>query len=178
MAITITEKEHWKRRIEAKIDKKIEKLKLSNPELFQSVTKQAHTSALQSLGLTKLHQQCEQTKTSIKKSREKEEQQLSEMHKILKGEPETSWRAEDVIKNEVKKQQSLHEEELLLNHELGRKISILNEEKENLLDTVWLATSPRQITDLWEQVSLILGEESTAFQKEVLANKPKEDNSR
>ena len=60
------------------------------------------------------------------------------------------------------------EEEFLLKSELGRKIVTLREERENLLDAVWLATTNRQIKDLWSQVSNILGEKPTGLQKQAI----------
>ena len=171
MALTITEKEHWKQRIEAKIDKRIEKLKQAEPDLFKSVEEKAHRAALETLGITDKHDLLEKTRSNISELEEKKEKLLSEIHLALTGKADTCYSARNTIDNRISKQQTILEEDLLLEHETGREISRLREEKENLLDTVWLATSPRQITSLWEKVSTVLGEEATAIQKEVLANK-------
>ena len=52
---------------------------------------------------------------------------------------------------------------------LGQEILRLRREKENLLDTIWLATSPHQIRQLWQKVVELLGDEQTILQKEALA---------
>lgn len=45
-------------------------------------------------------------------------------------------------------------------------------EKENLLDTVFLATSPIQIRTLWRQVSDFLGDELSQLQKSAMEINP------
>lgn len=47
----------------------------------------------------------------------------------------------------------------------------LRKEKEELLDTVWLATSGKQIKDLWQKVSDLLQQEPTPLQQDALAMK-------
>lgn len=44
--------------------------------------------------------------------------------------------------------------------------------KEDLLDTVWLATSGAQIKELWSKVPELLGDPQTQLQHEALAIKP------
>jgi hypothetical protein len=61
------------------------------------------------------------------------------------------------------------EEELLAETPLGQQILKLRAEKEALLDTVWLATSSSQIRDLWSRVSVVLGEEETPLQRQILS---------
>jgi hypothetical protein len=48
----------------------------------------------------------------------------------------------------------------------------LRSEKDNLLDVVWLATSPVQVRQLWSRVGELLGEKPTDLEKEALAIKP------
>jgi hypothetical protein len=78
----------------------------------------------------------------------------------------------------VHKRQAVHEDELLAQDDLGRKILRLRQEKDNLLDTVWLASSPQQLKDLWQKVSDLLGEDQTPLQKEALALSPMEATGR
>ncbi len=40
--------------------------------------------------------------------------------------------------------------------ELGRKVLQLELEKEQLLDTIWLATSPKQVKELWTALGELL----------------------
>ena len=48
-------------------------------------------------------------------------------------------------------------------------------EKDGLLDSVWLASSPKQIKDLWSKVAELLGDEQTQLQRDALAITPVED---
>ena len=116
MALTITEKNHWKERIAQRNDKRINQIKCANPKIFQDIADKAKREAIREL-------------------------------------------------------QRHVEEELLLNHPLGREVTSLQNEKENLLDTVWLATSSREVTTLWEKALKLLGEQTTDFQREVLSER-------
>jgi hypothetical protein len=48
----------------------------------------------------------------------------------------------------------------------------LRREREDLLDTVWLATSPAQVKDLWQKLGSVLGDEYTPLQQEALSIQP------
>ena len=50
----------------------------------------------------------------------------------------------------------------------------MREEKENLLDTVWLATCTKQIKELWEQVNVLLEIKPTALEEKALQIAPVE----
>jgi hypothetical protein len=72
------------------------------------------------------------------------------------------------VSDAIIRRQALHEEELLAADEHGRKILRLRQEREGLLDSVWLATSPVQLRELWQKVGELLGDESTTLQKDAL----------
>ena len=72
----------------------------------------------------------------------------------------------------IERRQTVHEDELLAEDARGQEILRLRQEKENLLDTVWLATSGQQIKELWKKVADLLSEEQTPLQKEALAIQP------
>ena len=76
------------------------------------------------------------------------------------------------IQAAIGKRQALHEEELLAGNELGRQVLRLRAEKENLLDVIWLATSPVQVRQLWTKVAELLGEEPTHLEREALSIPP------
>ena len=50
----------------------------------------------------------------------------------------------------------------------------LEREKEELLDTVWLSTSTKQIKQLWSDVAEMLKVEQTELQKQAIAMEPVE----
>ena len=71
--------------------------------------------------------------------------------------------------------QAVYEDELLVENETGQRILKLREEKDNLLDTVWLATSPKQIKELWSKVAELLGDDQTQLQRDALVIIPAEE---
>ena len=78
-------------------------------------------------------------------------------------------RHETEVTRAVSHRQAVHEDELLAEHEIGRRILQLRAEKDRLLDTVWLACSPAQIRQLWTKVGELLGDEPTQLEREALA---------
>ena len=66
------------------------------------------------------------------------------------------------------------EEDILLESDLGKRILALREEKDNLLDTVWLATTCGQIKELWEQVNAFLEIKPTSLEGKALKLTPLE----
>src|SRR5262249_60466966 len=76
------------------------------------------------------------------------------------------------IRAAITKRQAVHEEELLAGHELGRQVLRLRAERENLLDSIWLASSPTQIRTFWQKVNELLGDEPTALEREAMAIPP------
>ena len=75
----------------------------------------------------------------------------------------------------ITRRQSAHQEQLLADDPVGREVARLEAEKDRLLDTVWLATSPAQIKQLWTKVAELLGDEPTRLEREALSIAPEED---
>jgi hypothetical protein len=76
------------------------------------------------------------------------------------------------IRAAIEKRRAVHEEELLAGHELGRQMIRLRAERENLLDVIWLATSPTQVRQLWRKVTELLGEVPTRLERDALSIPP------
>ena len=72
----------------------------------------------------------------------------------------------------ITRRQAAHQEQLLADDPIGREIAKLEAEKDRLLDTIWLATSPTQIKQLWTKVGELLGDEPTTLEREALAIEP------
>ena len=72
----------------------------------------------------------------------------------------------------IKTHAELCERDVLLDTEFGRKIVRLREEQDQLLDTVWLATSSKQIKRLWTELASLLGEQPTELQQQALKSDP------
>src|SRR5262249_44358663 len=73
------------------------------------------------------------------------------------------------IRAAISKRQAVHEEELLAGHELGRQVLRLRAERESLLDSIWLATSPSQVRLFWRKVGELLGEEPTDLERQAMS---------
>jgi hypothetical protein len=64
------------------------------------------------------------------------------------------------------------EAEILASSDLGKRILALRVEKDNLLDTVWLATSSTQIKELWEHANKVLEVTPTTLEEKALRIAP------
>jgi hypothetical protein len=173
--LTVTEKEHWKTRIERRIDKRIESIWATDPNLKERIDKEALQKALESLRLADLQRESDQVDEQ-KLHLEKRHQQITQqMLATVRGVPvesvddHHSYHAEREVETAVGRRQKVFEEELLAAHEVGREIVTLRQEKENLLDTIWLATSPSQLKLLWAKVADLLRDDSTQLLKDALA---------
>ena len=176
--LTVSEKEHWRDRIGKRIDKKIAGITARDPGLFDRLASEARTRATQSLGIAELVAEQEELEQQQKILEAREESVSRAVLARLRGVPLDTidsyavCRCETEINNAIQTRQAIHDEELLREHELGRQIVQLRLERENLLDTVFLATSPIQIRSLWEQVSALLGDELSQLQRAALEIQP------
>jgi hypothetical protein len=186
--LTVTEKEHWKTRIAARIGKRIEAIKSGHPALFERVKREARARALQSLGLAEAYAALERVHVEESALERRQTQAQRAMLAVVRGVP-----VEEItdgysirygrelplpmeVANALDKRHDIHEEELLADDPIGAEIVHLEAERERLLDTVWLACSPAQIKQLWSKVSALLGDEGTPLEREALTIAPmKED---
>lgn len=179
--LTVTEKNHWKERITRKIEQAIEALHANeHPQFLKELRRDARRRAIASLGLAELKaavEQIEQQKAALDK---KHKHAYREMMALVEGKPiediHTGYHSEPYeVEREIAKRANVHEQEILEETELGRRILTLTQEKEELLDTVWLATSGKQIKQLWQKMSTLLDQRPTPFQEEALQIAPVDD---
>lgn len=174
-SLTVAEKNHWKDRIAKRIDKKIEAILASEPNLMDRVQEQARQRAVQSLGLADMQAELD----ALTRQQEELERKEHHLHRAMLAvvrrcpvdhvdEHYCHSQPHDVSQA-IQRRLAVHEDELLAEDEVGRAILRLRHEKDNLLDTVWLATSNQQIRELWQKVVTMLGEEQTPLQREALA---------
>ena len=155
MPLTTTEKQHWRDRIAKRIDKKIVGITALDPGLFSRIESQARTRAIESLGLAELMTEQARVEQEMQALKSREEQHTRDVLSRLRGvEPDktdsySDCRSDHEINTAIKARQTVDEETLLREHNLGRQITQLRLEKENLLDAVFLATSPTQVRVLW-----------------------------
>ena len=180
MPLTVTEKNHWKDRIAHRIDKRIEAVFSEDPNLQDRIHRQARQRALDSLGLAEMQAELDNIEKQKAELEKRERQAHKAMLARVRGVPVSEiddyfgYRGDNEVTDAVKRRQDVHEEELLAESEQGRRILQLREEKDNLLDTVWLASSPRQIKELWSKVAELLGDQQTQLQRDALAIAPED----
>jgi len=113
------------------------------------------------MGIAAQHDELERLDAQKVEIEKRERRLLAEQSAIINGtsvEVELeegghySYYHDEVLRNAMNLRTTMHESEILAESELGRRVLSLRAEKENLLDTVWLATSSTQIKQLWEQV--------------------------
>ncbi len=183
MTITVKEKEHWKDRITRKIDQAVESiLAAENPNFMEEIRRKAKIKTWESLGIAKLKKEVEEIETEKEKLDKKRITAFRNMLAVVRGvsiddvdKSEVRYSEHGDVQRAVRRRQQLIERELLAEDELGRRILRLRLEKEELLDTVWLATSPKQIKELWSTVASVLEQEPTELQKEALSMEPMEN---
>ena len=173
MSLTVREKEHWKERIARRIDHAIEELQaVEDPSFHKKIREQAEEQAWNSLGLDALRKETEKIRIDVRQLTDRESQLWKEMESIVTGKPvsecnghrSSHWGVDSSVKQRAK----VHEKELLQASTLGKKILHLRQEKEELLDTVWLATSPSQIKELWNRFAEVLCWEPPQLQQKAL----------
>jgi hypothetical protein len=186
--LTVTEKEFWKARIAARIERRVEAIRAQHPALFERVKRESHAQALASLGLAAAYAELESIHADKLDMMRREKRAQRSMLAALRGLPIEEVCDSFSVKYGVElpvpleaadaiiRRQAAHREQILADDPVGREIARLGAEKDGLLDTVWLATSPTQIRTLWSKVTELLGDEPTRLEREALAIAPmKED---
>jgi hypothetical protein len=185
--LTITEKQFWNERIAARIAKRIEAIQAAHPVLVDRVKRQAHASALESLGLAEAYAEREQVQAEEAALARRKKRVQRMMLASIRGLPieevpdciSIRYGGELPLPVEAAealvKRQAAHQEQLLGDDPIGREITRLETERDTLLDTVWLACSPAQIKQLWSKVATLLGDAPTALEREALAIAPSEE---
>jgi len=177
MSLTVREKEHWKERIARRIDHAIEELQAAEDPGFQErIWMEAEGEAWVSLGLKKLKDEQDKIEKLRKELYDREQRVLQELHSRVSGTPVDRVRTHYCTPSEVtlavKRRKLVHEKEILATTPLGQKVLRLQHEKEELLDTVWLATSPSQIKELWSRFTEVLNWEPPTLQKKAIEIDP------
>ena len=180
--LTVSEKNHWKDRLSKRIDKRLETIAAEDPNLLDRVKRESRERAMTSLTVADLQTDVD----AIEKQEEELLQRKNLLHRTMLARVRrvpletidhsyTPNYYNNEVENAIKSRQSIHEDELLAESEVGRRILQLRREKENLLDTVWLAISSKQIKELWGKVAELLGDEQTQLQRDALAIEPVTD---
>ena len=177
MSLTVKEKEHWKERIARRIDLAIEELQAAEDAgFYERLRKEADELTWSSLGLAALRLESQQIESELERLRERQRDVWAEMQSSVSGVPVKDagrpYSLSTDVQAAVRRRRLVHERELLAASPLGQKILRLEREKDELLDTVWLATSPAQIKELWSRFSELLNWEPPTLQQQAMAIEP------
>ncbi len=177
--LTVTEKEHWKDRIDRRIARQIEAITTEDQGLLERIKEQARCQAIASLGIAELDAEVQRIDQQEEELRQREMLVKRTMLACVRGVPietlDTSYNdyaSCREIDKAIERRQAVHEDRLLAEHDVGRRILALRQERERLIDTVWLATSSAAIRELWTKVGELLADEPTQLEREALAIKP------
>ena len=177
--LTVAEKEHWKRRLSQRIDRRIAALMAEEPILLERVQQRARTHVLESMGLAETQRVLDAVRTEKTKINQHEAQLERELLAHIRNVPVNevcgTYGCDAEVNRAIQSRVDCREEGLLLESETGRRIVELRREKDNLLDTVWLASSPVQIKELWSKVATLLQDEPTSLERDALAIAPVTD---
>ena len=180
--LTVAEKNHWKDRLSKRIDRQIETIAAEEPNLLDRVKRDARERAMQSLSVADLQADVD----AIEAEEEALSKRKSVLHRTMLARVRrvpletidqhyTPTHYNNEVENAIKARQSIHEDDLLAECEVGRRILTLRKERESLLDCVWLASSPIQVRELWAKVSELLGDEQTQLNRDALKTTPVQD---
>ena len=178
MPLTVKEKEHWKERIEKKIDQAIEKAYQDEENgLREKIRQQAKTRAMKHYGLEDYMRQHARIKAQIEELQSQQLRASAEASKPFESKSSYYCWSErhSLIVGVIDRAAKDVEKEILQESEFGRKILRLEREREELIDTIWLATSLVKIRSLWNDFSAMLTEESTVLQKQALTYEALDD---
>ena len=182
--LSVSEKQHWKDRIAARIARRVETIKAEHPALFDRVKREAHAQALGSLGLSGPYAELEAAQAEEAGLARRKKRAQRAMLAALKGVPieevsdgfSVRYGSELPLPIEaadaIAKRQEAHQERLLADDPVGRQVAGLEAERDRLLDVVWLACSPAQIRALWTKVGTLLGDEPTGLERDALGIEP------
>ncbi len=177
MPLTVKEKEHWKERIEKEIDTAIEKAYRDEGNgLQEKIRQRAKTRAMKHYGLEDYMRRYSSRKAQIEELQSQQFRASEAAAKPLESMSRYCWSdRHSLIEGVIDRAAKDVEREILQESEFGRKILRLEREREELTDTIWLATSPVQIRNLWKDFSEMLTEEPTELQSQALTYEQLDD---
>lgn len=172
MTLTVKEKDHWKISINRKVQRAIDAIyDEGEASLRERIQKESRRKSLQSLGIDDLHHRSESIKDQVRTLQEEQrelDRKIAEAVKTQCPDCKSIYAYDFSVHEVISHRQKRSERELLAENEQGQRILQLQNEQEELLDTVWLATSSVQIKELWNRVNRLLNQAPTSLQKEAL----------
>lgn len=168
MALTVREKEEWERMLSSRIDAAITALWGANPKLRASLKAKARSNAEVALGVVK--DLAEVNKLYAKAEAAKAVHVAAKDALLRKlGVGGGTYNRYGRIDNAIESQADAEEEALMGTfHPATAEVKRLTEEKARLKETVWLATSSKEIKDFWASFTESMGDTPTPAQASLL----------
>lgn len=163
MALTLTEKQHWKNRIDSKLGRRIRELRESEPELISRFQEAALKDVR--AGLDHDFSRLEELEALQASTDEAVATALREIYEKLTGESEERadrW----TIDRKLDELRAERFEEFLRDSELGKRVTELENRREELTDEILLATNIQQIIDAWEEVTRLISDRTSESESE------------
>lgn len=181
--LTTKEKEHWRGRIAKRIDRAIDQLWTQEAGLksqFEQAARKAVESRFADLPIRQHNEQVEKRAELSRRQKEAGRKETSLKRKVIDGFGiEVSSYSSDFEINDVYNKLMTPKidnamQVVMASHPTGKRIVQLKREKEQLLDTVWLATSTVQIKELWSKFLDVVEDEPTEMQRNAIEMPPVE----
>lgn len=175
------DKQHWRDLIAKKIDKRIDGIKAACPSRFSNLAAQAYNESLKSLGLVPFYTKEDTLTKQIRELEQQKEKNERAMIAHLRNVPPDTierytYNCRSEVQEAVEKRAATHLDALMQADDLGQQVLALEAEKEDLLNSVYLATATSQIKDLYASVLKLIDETPTTLTGAAMAITPvKED---
>jgi hypothetical protein len=145
MSLTVKEKDHWKERIQRRIDRKIKEIEASEPaHVWDEMERRAQQMAWEALAIATLMQESKSLAKQLETLEREQRRVWAQMLATTRGVNITAvdWPCNlpYEVARLIETRKELFLEKLREEHPKGQQIQRLEQEKDELLDTVWLAT--------------------------------------
>ena len=166
MALSVSEKKELRSIIAARLTTRITQLKQEHKDVLATLAERARVEALAQLGIANgmahldiLNEQ----KTALERDIDTAEAVVYDHikhveHLLYHTRPER-------IKEIISRTQKPIEEALFQATPLGQEVAALLAEQSRLEETVWAATSPRQVSEIFQALNTLLDERPTALEQ-------------
>lgn len=169
MGLSVTEKQNIKEIIENRIDREIERIQTENKPAADDIKEQARAQTLAALNITDQISELQSIKEQITELGEQKKQLEGRILEMLgvdmrKANYGYGASSEQAIESKIASASRSYEKNLLNAHPILGKIVTLRQEKDNLLQSVWIATSNVQVKQLFDMVNQLLASVPTELE--------------
>lgn len=169
MGLSVTEKQNIKEIIEERIDREIERIQTENKPAADSIKEEARTQTLTALNITDHMSELMSIKEQLAELGEQKKQLENRILEMLgvdmrKANYGYGASSEQAIESKIASASRSYEKKLLTAHPILGKIVTLRQEKDNLLQSVWIATSNVQVKQLFDMVNQLLASVPTELE--------------